>query len=101
MARPKGLPKTGGRTKGIPNKRTTAFRDLLEENDIDFEKLIANSLKSKDVEFLKVLQGFMPYLQPRMKEADTNNNTNNPNQDELLEHDTATLLKLAESGSDG
>jgi hypothetical protein len=29
MARPKGLPKTGGRRKGQPNKTTTALKDAI------------------------------------------------------------------------
>lgn len=29
MARPKGLPKTGGRKKGQPNKNTTALKDAI------------------------------------------------------------------------
>ena len=31
MARPKGLPKTGGRKKGTPNKLTKAVKDALGE----------------------------------------------------------------------
>lgn len=30
MAKPKGLPKTGGRRKGTPNKRTQEFIDVLQ-----------------------------------------------------------------------
>lgn len=31
MARPKGLPKTGGRQKGTPNKRTALLKDAILE----------------------------------------------------------------------
>lgn len=31
MARPKGLPKTGGRAKGTPNKVTASVKQALEE----------------------------------------------------------------------
>lgn len=44
--RPKGLPKTGGRVKGTPNKNTTAVKDMVvqalsESGGVEYLKKIA------------------------------------------------------------
>lgn len=31
MSRPKGLPKSGGRKKGVPNKQTKLIKDMITE----------------------------------------------------------------------
>ena len=48
MARPKGIPKTGGRQPGTPNKTTAELRAFL--TNFVFEKLEKNRDKFDDIE---------------------------------------------------
>jgi len=66
MARPKGQPKLGGRKKGTPNKKSLRFRDLLEENKVDFEVELAKAIVTGNVDMIKALKDLLPYLQPKI-----------------------------------
>lgn len=46
--RPKGLPKTGGRAKGVQNKRTSVYMKLLEYNYCPIASMVARA-KDADV----------------------------------------------------
>ena len=71
--RPPGHPKSGGRKKNTPNKTTTViqdFRTRLETKKIDIEAELAKAILQGNVDMIKALTGLMPYLTPRLKEAE-------------------------------
>ena len=68
MARPKGMPKTGGRQKGTPNKVTSSVKGwlscLIDKNRRQIEK----DLKAvKPLERLQMLEKLMQYVVPKQK----------------------------------
>lgn len=71
MARPKGIPKTGGREKGTPNKVTSDtkqwIQQLIDGNRKTFEKDL-KELDSKDR--LIILERMMSYVVPKMQSVD-------------------------------
>lgn len=68
MARPKGSPKLGGRTKGTPNKVTQPIREkfqqLLDGYGIDLMLKDLMSLEPKDR--LNVVAGLSEYVVPKL-----------------------------------
>lgn len=75
MPRAKGTQKTGGRKKGSPPKKAVlieGFRSRLEANDVDIEKALSQAILRNDIDMIKALTGLMPYLTPRIKEAEAN-----------------------------
>lgn len=86
-------PANSGRKKGTPNRKTAIFRDLLETNDIDIEKYIADAMRSGNIELLKALQGFLPYLHPRLSQTEVTQAEPQDNPAESVS--TADLLKFA------
>jgi uncharacterized protein (UPF0305 family) len=76
--------KTGGRTKGTPNKLTSNLREWLEKlinkNRLQIERDI-KALKPK--ERLMVLEKFMQYTIPRMKSIETKIDFNQLTDDQL------------------
>jgi hypothetical protein len=61
-----GTPKTGGRKAGTPNKKTYWLRQVLEENDFDWGKDFATSMRVSDYERVKILIDLLPYLNPKI-----------------------------------
>jgi uncharacterized protein (UPF0305 family) len=72
MARLKGTKKTGGRVKGTPNKVTSNLREWLGKL-IDKNRLqIARDIKALDPkERLMILEKFMQYTVPKVKNIQT------------------------------
>lgn len=69
--RPKGIPKTGGRQKGTPNKRTSKMRDaseIFEKHQFDpIEAQIALYYQTTDAELKqKIAQGLTGYMYPKL-----------------------------------
>ena len=66
MTRPKGTPKTGGRTKGTPNKVTTTLKEfvtnLINQNRRQMKRDL-KSLSPKDR--LYILDKLMQYVLPK------------------------------------
>lgn len=96
MAKPgkaKGSLKTGGRKKGALNKASLRFRDRLESNGVDLEKTLAEAIIAKDIELIKALQQLLPYLTPRLKEQEAEQEAQ-PTPEDQLPNDTASLLSL-------
>ncbi len=62
--------KTGGRQKGTLNKRTVWLRESLERVDIDFEMQLKSAFETKDYKMIELLQGFLPYLSPKLRERE-------------------------------
>lgn len=62
-----GSIKTGGRKAGTPNKKTMWLRSVLEENNFDWGKDFAESMKVSDYDRVKILIELLPYLNPRVE----------------------------------
>lgn len=92
----KPRPKNAGRKKGTPNKKTERLRDLLSENGCDLEAELAKAIINKDIDLIKALSTILPYLQPKLKEADNSPTQAQPEEDapSLSEVSTADLIKL-------
>ncbi|OFZ20071.1 MAG: hypothetical protein A2X94_09155 [Bdellovibrionales bacterium GWB1_55_8] len=68
MAKPTGLPKTGGRKKGTPNKRTVGLQEALESHGLDVVGQLAALLPQLEVEQrASVLIDLMGFLFPKRK----------------------------------
>lgn len=76
MARPKGMPKTGGRAKGTPNKVTTSLKEwislLIEQNR---EQIVQDLTELEPKERLQFLLKLMEYIIPKAKEEEKEENT--------------------------
>lgn len=48
MARPKGLPKTGGRQKGVANKATASIRDIAQQYTTEALEALLGVLRSDE-----------------------------------------------------
>jgi len=68
MGKPIGSPKTGGRRKGTPNRRTLDFQSSLNEQGIDLVAEIRNLLPvlSPDQK-ASVILDLLAYLYPKRK----------------------------------
>jgi len=71
MGRPTGLPKTGGRVKGTPNKRSTHLATRLEESGFDplseLLKIFPDFCRDRKA---SVLLSLLSYLYPKRKPVD-------------------------------
>lgn|GEM_PF-826279 len=68
MAKPKGLPKSGGRQKGTPNKRTIGFLEVLEGKGINLlETIIDEAMGLSGRDKINVLVDLLPYVYPKRK----------------------------------
>jgi len=67
--KPKGLPKTGGRQKGTPNKTTQEAKELFIEimsgNIPKFKTALDELYKKNKIQWLYVVNRFFPYYLPR------------------------------------
>lgn len=52
--KPKGLPKSGGRTAGTPNKKTASFSEELENKGFSLAEAIVNLFNSTTNESIKL-----------------------------------------------
>ena len=77
MAFQKGKPKTGGRTKGTPNKATPLFA-VCEEVELDVfkEMVLIAKRQSDDVIQFGMLRDIAPYLHARKKAIEVDANIN-------------------------
>jgi hypothetical protein len=63
-----GKSKTGGRTKGTPNKRSSELKQALEDNGIDPVSVITDVLPElTPKEKLNAMLSLMPYIYPKRK----------------------------------
>lgn len=68
MPRPTGQSKTGGRTKGTPNRRSKQLEEILHSVKLNVPERIVELLpKLAPKEEVQVLLQLMPYLYPRRK----------------------------------
>lgn len=81
MARAAGLPKTGGRKRGTPNKSTLGLQASLEAQGVDIVALLAETLPALSADKrADVLIDLMNYLYPKRKavEVSSTNSINDP-----------------------
>lgn len=71
LTKPMGLPKSGGRKAGTPNKKSIWLREELEKAEINWGEQFKASLEVLDYERAKILISLLPYLNPRIKERDS------------------------------
>lgn len=92
MARQKGTPKTGGRTKGTPNRATTDQRTWIKALVDENRGLLEKDLKALDpVERWRIVQGLLAYVTPRMQAVSVS---------EHVEAEYRELEKLLEKAPD-
>lgn len=100
MAKPTGSTKTGGRTKGTPNKNNLGLAELLSEYNYD---PVASILKKYDKlpiqDQLKVDFKLLDFIHPRRKaiELDVQSTKDNPFKGMSLEELKVMHAELAES----
>ena len=71
MSRPEGLPKTGGRQKGTPNKRTEKFTEILIEKNFEpLSEILALLTELTPRERVATLISLLPYKYPKFKAID-------------------------------
>lgn len=98
--RPKGTPKTGGRTKGTPNKATKTFGDVLSAKSFSIpEEAINLFQQTPDLNLkFKILQFLAEYSHSKVKEAEPKA-PDAPTDSPLSDASTAELLKFVKGGS--
>lgn len=73
--KPKGLPKSGGRTKGTVNKRTEVFAEAIEQIGFGLPERIKNLYESTNDEYIKLalINLVVKYVHPvpKPREVDT------------------------------
>jgi hypothetical protein len=69
--KPKGLPKTGGRTKGTPNKISEIVRNILA-NTIhrNTSRMVRIMNKSSDEDFVKIYLDILEYIIPKLQRSE-------------------------------
>ncbi len=71
MAKPLGAPKTGGRIKGTPNKRSLDFIEILNRHNINLVEEILNELPQlAKRERINIYLQLLPFLYPKRKALD-------------------------------
>lgn len=101
MARPKGMPKTGGRQKGTPNKVTSSVKGwlscLIDKNRRQIEK----DLKAvKPLERLQMLEKLMQYVVPKQKTVKAAVNFENLTDEELTALIGELTKEIEEDGTE-
>ena len=101
MARPKGMPKTGGRQKGTPNKVTSNVKGwlscLIDKNRRQIEK----DLKAvKPLERLQMLEKLMQYVVPKQQTEKAAVNFENLTDEELTALIGELTKEIEEDGTE-
>lgn len=95
MPRPKGLPKTGGRSAGTPNKtsmeafdKSYSLKEICEEENFNPFKALLNTardeLTTPDLR-LNALKEVCSYLYPKKKAIEVSGEVTNPYMEKTLE----------------
>ena len=70
MPRPKGLPKSGGRKRGTPNKRSTVVHEIFDHYQFNPATRIMEMLeKLNPLDQVQTCVKLMPYMFPRRKDT--------------------------------
>jgi hypothetical protein len=94
MSRPKGLPKTGGRQKGTPNRSTKRFQESLDNLGFDIAEAAVKLFNSSTREDFKLncLKLLAEYSCPRPKAPD--DTAEPPKQEPAIPENEADLLSI-------
>lgn len=95
VTKPKGLPKTGGRKKGTPNKNTLSLLQRLQELDFDLVGELIKGIQKQDGDrqvdsLLKLMEFIYPKRKPledhspQLPNSIINNNVSPEQMKELL-----------------
>jgi hypothetical protein len=103
MPRPKGLPKTGGRTKGVQNQRTRKLAEDAAADGITPIEFLLNVMRDETHEFharLDAAKAAAPYIHPRLTsvEATVSHDLGSMDDDDL---DRAIADAAAQAGAAG
>ena len=90
LTKPIGLPKTGGRKAGTPNKKSVWLREELENAGINWGEQLKEALSSLDYKKAEILISLLPYLNPKMKEVDIAVS----NEESIPESEEPSLLEI-------
>lgn len=73
---PKGKPKTGGKEKGTPNKKTmvleTFCQDIIEGGIDRFNKAMNELAEDKPEKYIDAYLSLLEYVKPKLARHDTN-----------------------------
>jgi hypothetical protein len=95
MSRRSGLPKTGGRLAGTPNKKTLMLQEVLESKGVNpAERLCELLPRLQPKEQSQVLLELLGYLYPRRKAVEISQ----PNDEPLFTSITAMMKAIADGG---
>jgi hypothetical protein len=101
LGRPKGLPKTGGRQKGTPNKTNVRMRDRFADAGFDFVDEVISTLRAIQSPEVKadLLVKLTPFFMQRLREESETTPTPATDNQNLTEQDlskipTSQLLAL-------
>jgi hypothetical protein len=84
MSRPIGLPKTGGRKKGTPNRRSTQLEERLCGLGLDVPGRLVEILPTLDpAHQAQVLLGLLTFIYPKRKAVDQTVEVELPSSDRL------------------
>lgn len=68
--RAKGCQKSGGRTKGTPNKKSLWLREEFSRSNFDWMNQLTSAIEAKDHKMVELLIALLPYLNPKIKDAE-------------------------------
>lgn len=84
MSRPKGISKTGGRSKGTPNKVTSEMKHWIQQLiDDNREQLEGDLMQLEPRERWQVIERLMNYCIPKQRSIDTDINLELLSDDQL------------------
>jgi hypothetical protein len=92
--KPKGSPKSGGRTIGTPNKRSVWLRDELENAGINWGEEMAQALAGSDFKKAEILIALLPYLNPRMKDKEKEDTPDEQSKESFEFSPSSSLLNI-------
>lgn len=91
-----GTPKTGGRKKGTPNKKTVWLKEELSNAGMDWSSEFIRAYQAGDLGKCDLLVSLLPYLNPKMKDREVTEETP-PQKTEEENKPTATILDIVKS----
>lgn len=93
MSRPKGLPKTGGRKAGTPNKRTVVLKEELERVGFDWQVEFQKAYSASETFKCKILVDLLPYLTVKLKEQESKEDDENVPVTDASTEDLLNVIK--------
>ena len=91
--RPKGLPKTGGRKPGVPNKLTVERQAQVAASGLtplDYMLRVMRDEQADDIRRADMAKAAAPYVHPRLASTELTGKDGGPLRVEVVKFDTAT-----------